>query len=391
MFGLKYLLSPVRLDEFWDTCWGVKALHVPGDPEKFPDLFGWEALRGLLNEGQTGPDSIRLVHDKKPIPPQEAVHVSKWLKQGATLIVDHLHRSDPVVGRLTDALARELNTVVNTNCYSSWPVSQGFDLHYDGHDVFVINLEGRKAWKVCEPTFRHPLERHARHRGPTPEDAVPYLECTLDVGDVLYIPRGHWHSALAVTPSMHLTIGPQPRSKSEFLAWLAGQLGNTDEAFRTDFSIARAAELGGDGDPDLLRQEVEEFRDRLSLILEPDSLRESLLRFIMQGNSVRRFYQLPDLPRFGDLLDENTRLVIAPAQKVVLRQSRSGDTVLMLARGAEMAFRGLPIESLRQMLDEQGPWTPREMMDRIAGLEWTPLKALLETWFDHGIVRLHEE
>jgi len=43
------------------------------------------------------------------------MYVNKWLSRGATLIVNHLNASDSMVGRLNDALARELNTTFNTN------------------------------------------------------------------------------------------------------------------------------------------------------------------------------------------------------------------------------------------------------------------------------------
>lgn len=388
MLGIRHLLSPVALKEFWETYWGKQALFVRGKVDKFPDLFGWDALTGLINEGQTSPNAIRLVYDKQPVPPHEAVHVSKWLKKGATLIVNSLNLADPMVGRVSGALARDLNTVVNTNCYSSWPKSQGFDLHYDGHDVYVVNVEGRKSWKVFEPTFPHPLERHARHRGKGPEDAVPYLECTMDVGDVLYIPRGHWHYAMAETPSMHLTLGAQPRTQAEFLQWLATQVADNDSGMRRDFTLSRLAELGGDL-TDALQEEVEDFRERLMELLEPEALKESLLRFAMLNNPARRFYQLPDLPMFADIVKEDTWLTVAPDQKVVLRQTGvASDEVAIIARGRAITVKGFSLDFVRWMLDQQDSWQPKSALEANDAVTWQALRDLLEALFDNNLIRL---
>ncbi len=385
MLGLSYLLQPVTTDDFWDRYWGRQALLVRGGVDKFPDLFGWEALNGLLNEGQTSPNSIRLVHDRKSVPPQEAAHVARWLKKGATLIVNHLHRADPMVGRLSDSIARDLNTAINTNCYSSWPVSQGFDMHYDGHDVYVVNVEGRKAWKVFEPTLVHPLERHARSRGEPPRDASPYLECVLDVGDVLYIPRGHWHYAVAETPSMHLTLGAQPRTGVDFLEWLTLQMADNDEEMRRDFALGRMVELGGDG-AGLLDRDIERFAARVREAFEPESLRESLLRYAMLNNPARRAFQLPELPDFDARLAEDTRLVTTPNQKVILRNSPDEDLVLVIARGRRVEISGLAIDGLRRLFDAREPWQPREWFgDSVA---WEVLSEALGALFDHDLVRL---
>lgn len=82
--------------------------------------------------------------------------------------------------------------------------------HYDDHCVLVLQLRGRKRWRVRSAAAagvvlpqlyapRRPPRRSARaadEGANTDEgDTVHY---TLDVGDVLYIPRGWPHQAMAV-------------------------------------------------------------------------------------------------------------------------------------------------------------------------------------------------
>ncbi|WP_235526571.1 JmjC domain-containing protein [Nostoc piscinale] len=48
--------------------------------------------------------------------------------------------------------------------------------------------------------------------------APPYLECVLQAGDLLYIPRGHWHHAVACEqPSLHLTVGIECQTGLDWL------------------------------------------------------------------------------------------------------------------------------------------------------------------------------
>ncbi len=87
--------------------------------------------------------------------------------------------------------------------------SQGFPPHYDDVEVFVIQLEGSKRWRLYErpdartsPAADRTTEFRPAELGP------PMQELTLRAGDVLYLPRGVVHQALAqrASHSLHLTF-----------------------------------------------------------------------------------------------------------------------------------------------------------------------------------------
>ena len=66
----------------------------------------------------------------------------------------------PVIDFCT-RLAAELGHPVQANSYVTPPSSRGFSAHYDVHDVFVLQLAGRKHWTIHAPVLARPAARPA--------------------------------------------------------------------------------------------------------------------------------------------------------------------------------------------------------------------------------------
>ena len=131
---------------------------------------------------------------------------------GATMVLQALHRVWPPIIAFCQQLAAELGHPVQANAYVTPPQNQGFSDHYDVHDVFVLQIEGEKRWPIHAPVLE---SRCATSRGATGGAAVgaraaepPLIEAVLQPGDCLYLPRGFLHAATALGGvSTHLTIG----------------------------------------------------------------------------------------------------------------------------------------------------------------------------------------
>jgi bifunctional lysine-specific demethylase and histidyl-hydroxylase NO66 len=129
---------------------------------------------------------------------------------GATMVVQGLQLTDPHLARLAVNLALDLDQAVQVNAYLTPAAAKGLELHFDYHDVFVIQLDGAKRWRVWEPLPRTRLPvKAARVPMPTFDElGPPALDRTLEAGDVVYLPRGFPHAAETVdAASAHLTIG----------------------------------------------------------------------------------------------------------------------------------------------------------------------------------------
>ena len=228
MYGLAYLIDPETPSDFISHVWGETALHLPGQPKRFASLFAWREAAWFLDHADLAYPNVGLVLDKTSVSTStiSRSEIAHWREQGATLILNGVQRWHPTLSKYVSELHRQLNaylqtTCVHVNCYISGPHRQGFDLHYDTHDVFVIQIQGQKAWSVFPSSMKWIGTRDKSL--PAPE--TPYLDCVISEGDVLYIPKGHWHAAVAQdTDSLHLTVGVHVRTGIDFLTWVTERL-----------------------------------------------------------------------------------------------------------------------------------------------------------------------
>jgi hypothetical protein len=131
---------------------------------------------------------------------------------GATLVLQGLHRIWPPLVDFARRLSTELHQPLQVNAYLTPAGNQGFATHYDTHDVFVLQVEGTKRWRIHEPVLPEPLERQAwggrKDEVTATADGPAALDVVLAPGDALYLPRGWLHSAEAQGErSLHLTVG----------------------------------------------------------------------------------------------------------------------------------------------------------------------------------------
>jgi bifunctional lysine-specific demethylase and histidyl-hydroxylase NO66 len=130
---------------------------------------------------------------------------------GASMVLQGLQFSEPHLGRTANNLALDLGHAVQVNAYLSPAAAKGLELHFDYHDVFVLQLDGAKRWRVWEPLERTRLPVRSGRREPMPtfgELGEPTMDLTVQAGDCLYLPRGFPHAAETIdSASSHLTIG----------------------------------------------------------------------------------------------------------------------------------------------------------------------------------------
>jgi hypothetical protein len=277
---LSQLLEPTTAEEFLATSWGKTYRHIRGWPGKFARLLPWEMLNDILRQHRLDFPRLRLVLDgrslpvsaylrhtvaagrrRQPIPRLQPVKLTAELRRGATLVLDAVDELSQPLEDLAAALELIFREHVQINTYAGWHTSRGFDLHWDDHDVFVLQVTGRKRWSVYGMTRSHP---HAGDDEPAPKPTTPPLwEETLEDGDLLYIPRGWWHVAVPLDePTLHLTVGIHNRTGLDLLRWVGERL-RARETFRRDLprflsGEERAAHLRR------LREELlEECRDDL--------------------------------------------------------------------------------------------------------------------------------
>ncbi|HEY0174616.1 MAG TPA: cupin domain-containing protein [Pyrinomonadaceae bacterium] len=244
------MLEPRAPEEFLDSYWGAGVLHVRGRSGRFAGMMPWARLSEILRRHRLDHPRLRLVRDGKPVPVSsylrhttgarqkaaiprlKSSELARHLREGATLVLDAVDElSEPV-----EELARDLELFfrerVQVNLYAGWQTSRGFDLHWDDHDVFILQVAGRKKWSVYGQTRPYPLVNDIEKAEKPARE--PLWEGTLEDGDLLYIPRGWWHVAEPLAePTLHLTVGVHNRTGLDLLRWLSERM-RASEAFRRD-------------------------------------------------------------------------------------------------------------------------------------------------------------
>lgn len=117
-----------------------------------------------------------------------------------------------------------LRTTIQVNAYASWTSQEGFGVHWDDHDVIVLQVSGRKRWRLYGTTRVAPLHHDVEFS--TEEPTEPIDEFVMEPGDILHVPRGCWHAVAASEgePSLHLTCGLVTTTGADFLRWLTHRL-----------------------------------------------------------------------------------------------------------------------------------------------------------------------
>ncbi len=226
--GLSAFVAAGR-DAFAATHWGrapllSRAADLPGVPHG----FGSGAVDELLARRALRTPFLRMARDGATLDAREFTlgggvgaavgdqvsedRVLRLFAEGATIVLQGLHRAWGPVQDVAQDLAADLGHPVQVNGYVTPPQNRGFDDHYDVHDVFVVQVEGEKHWRVRPPVLDAPLRNQPwtdrRDAVSAAADADPVVDAVLRPGDVLYLPRGWLHSATALGgTSIHLTFG----------------------------------------------------------------------------------------------------------------------------------------------------------------------------------------
>lgn len=131
------------------------------------------------------------------------------LRQGISVVVNDI----PISKAIAEAVSRQTNLpaewITQQNLYITPGNSQGFDPHCDPHVVAVAHLFGRKTWTIFEKTLDNPVYDADTSTIAGKDETLPVrTTVTVEPGDCFVIPRGVYHSAVALTPaSVHLAIG----------------------------------------------------------------------------------------------------------------------------------------------------------------------------------------
>jgi hypothetical protein len=223
---LAALLDPVDLAQFFAAHWELQPLHVQGrDAHYYDRVLTIGDLENMIASPNARYPAIQLSKNGAYFPPEvysediklgdvcfsgvADVHkIAAEYRAGATIVMPALHQSWKPLTNLCTSIEHQLDHVVHANAYLTPGNASGFAPHYDTHEVLVLQIAGRKRWRVYEPPIAMPHRRQPFTPVGHTLPAAPVLEVDLAPGDLLYLPRGYIHTTYTSdTHSAHVTLG----------------------------------------------------------------------------------------------------------------------------------------------------------------------------------------
>jgi lysine-specific demethylase/histidyl-hydroxylase NO66 len=225
---LGYLIGPEQVSAFLAQTYERDPLIVAhGDARRFEGLLSIDDIDRIVTNMDLREGQLDLADATRQMTRAEYVDgggyidrgaVARRYRGGATIILQQAHQFEPTLGRFCRGLEHVFSCHVQTNIYLTPPNAQGFRTHFDNHDVFVIQIEGEKAWRLYDKPVDTPYrgeqfvsKKHApgelRH------------EFTLRAGDCAYVPRGMMHDAITSgdAASLHITVGLITRTWADLM------------------------------------------------------------------------------------------------------------------------------------------------------------------------------
>ena len=344
--------------DHWAT---APLLRRGAGPDGFDDLLSLDGVDRFLSTSPRTP-AFRLVKDGQPLPPAaytksgrigsqpladlaDAGKVYDHFHAGATIVLQGLHRYWPPLTAFCRDLELFLTHPVQVNAYLTPPASRGLGVHHDTHDVFVLQVHGRKLWQVWDAAMPFPLP-HQRKLPPGAEAPAgpPLVDAELAPGDCLYVPRGFRHAArTAETASLHLTVGISTRNWNEVLREVV-ELATEEAWFREGLPVGFA------DDPAALASslaervaELRRFLDKVDL----DRVAMRAARRFWAGRAPQLRGQLRQLLAL-DELDDAT--VVRRRPGVVCRLAVRGDRLTVLLGDRDLAMPARLEPAMRRLL-----------------------------------------
>jgi ribosomal protein L16 Arg81 hydroxylase len=299
-------LAPFAAATFRTQYYGKRPLHISRNGSSSPSLLNWarfnEVLaltpywnedtlklyfknRAALRENYCDTTDVR-AGTSAPISPAK---VKALMGLGASLVANHLHRVCPEVGAVANMLEQQFAARVAANVYCSFKGVQAFQTHFDLHDVFAVQAEGEKTWRVYESRADAPVmplpPGDEIEKWLTESRGRLLFEVVMKPGDILYLPRGQYHDALTgAQASLHVTFGVSPATGLALFKLLETAV-TQESAFRAYLPDAR--------NPAELQEQLAALAERIKAVMTSSTFAIDVLNHQRDLGRASPSYGLP--------------------------------------------------------------------------------------------------
>lgn len=338
------LLSPVTREQFFRDYWEAQPLHVSRQSAGyFASLLTTADIETAVTTQELYFPRLQLTQKGISIEVSDyadaqqrilGLRLMQMHAQGATLVLSQAQQLFPDLNRLCREATQLMKMRCQANVYWSPAGNQGFDAHYDTHDVFILQVSGDKTFNFYDQGVDLPFVEDHFDRSAI-ESVQPTDAIRLQAGDTLYIPRGLVHDAIAEdNGSLHITLGVFADVARDLLKGLVQVAAESDRRFRQSSLflnddhadvLAQVKTLTAElADPHLLREVLRRQQEDLALEMPQDAV------------------GAVDMIRVSESLQPETMLKLKP--DAVISQQRDGGTLFLQCFGSSLEF-GEPMTS----------------------------------------------
>ncbi|WP_298330202.1 cupin domain-containing protein [Asticcacaulis sp.] len=213
--------------------------HMPGVFPESADLISWGWLEDFLNREYTRPELFRFFMSGRPVEPGrfslidqkgqlDRTALRPLLTQGITAIFNSLDSSSDYFWQEAIKLEQALGAVVSLDAIGSFGTVCGLPPHYDDRDLIIVQVAGRKRWKILGTPIEGPWRKRTR---PVPDSVTD--EFVMQAGDMLFVPAGLYHQCVPLEPSLHLGALVTRPCGADLLKMIQPQWETTDPGLGT--------------------------------------------------------------------------------------------------------------------------------------------------------------
>ena len=295
---LAQFLAPLTLDEFLDgvLTGGFRRIDSDGSSTR-TGLLGADPESVLLGAYQLAPKlTFHSANPSGPAPSLESVsgaadfqqRIAQFHARNYSVRFPELRALSPALDQLARALEMVLHQPVTASAFWSRGGMRA-PVHYDDHDLLVVQLRGTKRWYVSsQPSELNNTWKSIGEKAPA---LGPHHTLDVRPGDLVYLPRGTYHSVDSDQGSLHVSIGFTPLTVREAIIAALDHLSDLDRGWRTTLGERLAFQLRGPGLEQLLPPVVDGATKLLAACRTPGFVASAL-----QWRSGRAIAALGALP-----------------------------------------------------------------------------------------------
>jgi ribosomal protein L16 Arg81 hydroxylase len=223
-FAFEHIIQPISPEVFFREYWEKRPLHISrGKPGYYSELFSGNDVDTLLQFCKPKYPRVEIGKNNKRgyslevLEQMETTSVHDYgvpnsynlyntYTQGDTLVIYKLEEYWKPLAELCRAFEQYFSCLANAALFLTPKHAQGFPMHFDATDAFILQAEGSKVWRIYNAS---PYLALGKDDQPYLADNLPApeQELCLQAGDLLYVPRGCVHEVLTTdAPSLHITV-----------------------------------------------------------------------------------------------------------------------------------------------------------------------------------------